>query len=172
VSPRPRRALPPWRTTRPRPSADSRARTRSPPHAPHTSISTMMASTTVRLSAPIAHRGVAAPTRTTARSSSRARVVPVARVASVESVVIDAKASRDDDSLVSRGQVREDAFTLDPSMRRKPRSRGRARPPGARASDRGVAEGGARVADDRRSRRAGYGFGYRLCFLGGPFDGS
>lgn len=66
-----------------------------------------MASTTVRLSAPIAQRGVAAPTRTTARSSTVARVAPVARVASsAETVVVDAKASRDDDSLVSRGQVR------------------------------------------------------------------
>lgn len=65
-----------------------------------------MASTTVRLSAPIAQRGVAAPTRTTARSSTVARVAPVARVASAEPVVVDAKAPRDDDSLVSRGQVR------------------------------------------------------------------
>jgi hypothetical protein len=75
----------------------------------------MMASTTVRLSAPIAQRGVAAPTRTTARSSTVARVAPVARVA--KPVVVDAKASRDDDSLVSRGQVRDDEFKLDRSMR-------------------------------------------------------
>lgn len=76
----------------------------------------MMASTTVRLSAPIAQRGVAAPTRTTARSSTVvARVAPVARVA--KPVVVDAKNARDDDALVSRGQVRDDEFTLDRSMR-------------------------------------------------------